>query len=78
MSNPSYNEITVVGSAANSIKAVFIGVETTLSLYNRSVKLAHNELDIIEQRQAERLEDQRYILEEQKLKNATKRKKLEA
>lgn len=73
-----YNNITVVGSAANSFKAVFVGLETTLDLYNRTVKLAHNELDIIEERQAERLEDQRYILEEQKIVNSAKRTKLTA
>ena len=76
MTNSQYNEVTVVGSAANSIKAMFIGVERTLDLYNRGVNMAHKELDIIELRQAERLEDQNYILAEQKAKNDAKRQKL--
>jgi len=71
-----YATLSVVGSAANSAKAVFVGVEATLDLYVRAVQLAHNELTIIEERQAERLEEVRHELAIQSATNAAKRKKL--
>jgi hypothetical protein len=71
-----YNEVTVVGSAANSIKAGFVGIERTLDLYVRGMDMLHKECDIIERRQDERLQDQLYILEEQALKNKARRTKL--
>ena len=73
-----YNTMTVVGSAGNSVKAAFFAVEHTLDLYNRGVTMLHKECDIIEERQAIRLEEVKYELAEQATLNAGKRKKLTA
>ena len=73
-----YATMSVVGSAANSAKATFYAIENTIDLYNRGVDMLHKECDIIEQRQAVRMEEVKYELAEQAAVNAAKRKKLTA
>lgn len=73
-----YNSVTLVGSASNTFKAGFVGIEKTLDLYVRGIDMLHTECDIIERRQSLRIEDINYELTEQAAKNAAKRKKLSA
>ena len=73
-----YATMSVVGSAANTFKATFYAVENTVDLYNRGVNMLHKECDIIEQRQAIRLEEVQYELAEQAQLNKAKRKQLTA
>lgn len=73
-----YATLSVVGSASNSIKAGFVGIEKTLDLYVRGIDMLHTECDIIEQRQSLRIEEVKYELSEQAAINSAKRKKLSA
>lgn len=73
-----YATMSVVGSAANTFKAAFYAIENTVDLYNRGVDMLHKECDIIEERQAIRLEEVQYELAEQAALNKNKRKKLSA
>ena len=73
-----YATLSVVGSASNSLKAGFVGIERTLDLYVRAVDMAHTEMDIVEKRQKLRIGDIDYELTEQAIKNEARRKKLTA